>query len=160
MSEEEAGGRGRKDGPDQDRPGSSSSRRRRSLEGPRALPSSNVSAAFSGGNLGQTRAGHPRGRQGVQGVPSGKDGEGGAGVGERWGGRKGRERGLLFLGGPDSCVAAGAAAVAPEESLGKLVLGRGGGCSGLREKTSPCARLCSRLQQRPEYFNGPFLLLF
>lgn len=96
----------------------------------------------------------PAGRTGL--------GEGGERGWERGGGagKEERERGLLFLGGPDSCVAAGAAAAAPEVSLGKLVLGRGGGCSGLREKASPCARLCSRLQQNPEYFNDPFLLLF
>lgn len=95
MSEEEeaaaAGGQGRKDGPNRDRPGSSSSSRRRSRGGPCALPSSNVSAAFSGGNLGQTRAGPPRGPEGVQGVPGGKDGAGGGGSG---GGREvgGQER--------------------------------------------------------------------
>lgn len=82
-------------------------------------------------------------------------------MGERWWGQeRKRERRLLFLGGPDSCVAAGAAAAAPEVSLGKLVLGRGGGCSGLREKASPCARLCSRLQQSSEYFNNPFYYYF
>lgn len=110
------------------------------------------------GTWGKPRPGTPAAVRGSRVCPAGEDGAGGGG--ERgWerggGGRKGRERGLLFLGGPDSCVAAGAAAAAPEVSLGKLVLGRGGGCSGLQEKASP-----SRLQQSPEYFNDPFKLLF
>lgn len=110
------------------------------------------------GARGWPGPGPPAAVRGSRVCPAGRTG---LGEGERgWeraggAGKEGR-RGLLFLGGPDSCVAAGAAAAAPEVSLGKPVLGRGGGCPALREKASPG----SPLQHSPEYFNDPFSLLF
>lgn len=94
--EEEAGGQGRKDGPDRDRLGSSSSRRRRSPGGPCALPSCNVSAASPAGTWGKPGPGPPAAVRGSRVCPAGRTGlgEGGERGWERGGGagKEGRER--------------------------------------------------------------------